>query len=112
MKHFNTVNGILSCGRSLEEVGVENWALSKKQALDALIKLEAHKIVVLGGDVYKIVNEIPQMTYDNWCCDPKKNESSENYLLRSLEESEKYISNYSFTGDGSKILFAIVCKNS
>ncbi|EAN8157777.1 hypothetical protein AUB46_21630, partial [Salmonella enterica subsp. enterica serovar Typhimurium var. 5-] len=46
------IDSILNIGISLESLGVKNWALNRKNALDVLHHFESLNICVLGGDVY------------------------------------------------------------
>lgn len=86
---------ILSCGMPLEEKGINNWALTRDQALKALNKFKNINIPVLGGDVGEIdSNGDFILNYDNWYCDRKANEGLEKYIVRSINESRKYINNY------------------
>jgi Immunity protein 40 len=39
-------------GRDLRQIGLDEIALSKQNAIDAIQSLERHQIAVLGGDVY------------------------------------------------------------
>lgn len=91
-------------GVSLECVGVKNWALERDNALQAIYKLEILGIPILGGDVYRMVDNMPQLTYDNWFCDKYDHELAPAFLERSLELARKYICSY-LTDDA---LFAIV----
>ncbi len=88
------VQSVLSIGKSLSEYGDNNWGLTKAQALEALDKLQELQIPVAGGDVYRIVNNRPEVTYDNWSCNHTKNETKKSYVLRSINEARNYIKNY------------------
>ena len=56
---------ILSQGLPLHQWGINNWALSKQQAMSAIDELEGIGIPILGGDVFRIANSVPAATYDN-----------------------------------------------
>jgi hypothetical protein len=69
------IDTVLSCGISLEHLGVRNWALRRDDALRAIYELQALGISILGGDVYQLVGEITEQTYDRWYCDQAPDES-------------------------------------
>lgn len=101
-------------------------AWKKIDALNLITLIMKDKIGILGGDVYKLSSpydsivkdkteilgeEVLKLSYtnleplgDNWSCIPKKNESSEEYYLRSKIESINYIEKYPLQED---ILFSI-----
>ena len=103
------VDSILGAdGRSLMDMGVNNWVLNRKDALIAIEKLKIQNIAVLGGDVYLLSNEAVESTYDGWHCEPEPLESHTSFILRSAAKATEYISNYIKESDN--ILFAIVPK--
>lgn len=91
------VDEILKQGYFLGKEGVNNWALSKQQALKALDELLIKKFSILGGDVYVSRNDMFRPTYDNWYCDFFPEESDEEYLWRSIEKAKLYIEKYGIT---------------
>ncbi|MDP3391861.1 MAG: Imm40 family immunity protein [Methylococcaceae bacterium] len=99
---------ILGVGRSLEDVGVRNWALSREAALAALIKFSEIGIAVLGGDVYSINDGVVESNYDNWYCNRDNHESNSAYVERSIAAARNYIENY--RAPEGTVLFAIVPK--
>lgn len=100
-------DAILKVGRSLEDVGVCNWALTKEEALMALDRLETEGIAILGGDVYEMQRESLQSNYDNWYCDREENESKSAFVSRSIAKAREYIINYNLNRD-KEYFFAIV----
>jgi hypothetical protein len=100
------IDSILSYGISLSCVGVKNWALERDNALRAVNELEALGFPVLGGDVYQLVDEFPEQTYDNWYCDQEPGELDYAFLKRSSEKARGYIGSCSMSG----ALFSIVPK--
>lgn len=103
------IDEILKVGKWLGESGINNWALTKSQALEALDKLLNLNIAVLGGDVYETRGDYIQPNYDNWYSDRQPGESKEDYLNRSIEESRTYIERYAVYVPG-KNYFGLVCK--
>lgn len=88
---------ILCSGISLHEYGVNNVAIPYADALEALSKLEAADIGVLGGDVYLRENGIMTVTYDNWFCDHLADEFLAQFVIRSVSIAKSYVSNYQNT---------------
>lgn len=97
---------ILSSGVSLEYLGIRNWALVRDDALRAICELGALGIPILGGDVYQLVDQVAEQTYDNWYCDQVPGESDSDFLNRSVNKAKSYIENYSIDG----ALFTVVPK--
>ena len=59
------IKSVVSCGISLHDLGINNQALNKDQALQAIDKFEELGVAVLGGDVYVMVDNIPESNNDN-----------------------------------------------
>lgn len=103
------IDEVLKVGKWLGDYGTNNWALTKSQALEALDKLLALNIAVLGGDVLEDTGENIRPNYDNWFSDRHKGESSDKYVIRSIEETRNYIEQYK-TYIPDKNYFVLVCK--
>jgi hypothetical protein len=101
------VDEILSCGHSLAELGINNWALDAVLAMGALQALRENNVPVLGGDVYAIRGGLIEVTYDNWYCDRSPSESDLEFVERSIRKASAYVEGYS-SRSGSDVLFAIV----
>ena len=102
------VDPILSTGRSLEDVGVSNWALNREDALAALTKFAEIGIAVLGGDVYSINGRFVESNCDNWYCNRNELESDSDFAKRSIGAARDYVMNYKALKGA--VLFAIVPK--
>ena len=100
------VDSVLAVGRSLEDVGIRNWALNRGDALAALSKLAEIGIAVLGGDVYSVNGRIVESNYDNWYCNRNEFESDLDFVERSIAAAKNYIANYQ-APEGA-VLFALV----
>ncbi|WP_313025151.1 Imm40 family immunity protein [Pseudomonas lopnurensis] len=100
------IDSILSCGISLDCVGIKNWALERDDALCAINELEALEVPILGGDVCQLIDGAIELTYDNWYCDQEPGELDSEFLKRSSDRARRYICNYSM----GKPLFVIVPK--
>ena len=90
-----------------------NKALNKQEALEALDLYYHLKVPVLGGDVFYLnhKNEIG-WTLDNWYFIKDEEESDDEFLKRSIEESASYIKNYTNNNfENCIFLFDIVYKN-
>ena len=103
----NQADSILSIGTPLFNIGIQNWALTKDQAFEAIEKLSIQNIAVLGGDVFEIKEVDLEMNYDNWYCVREEGESVAEYVNRSLKTAKQFISHY--TSHGIKeAFFALV----
>ena len=87
----NKIDEILKVGISLNDIGVNNWALTKSQALEVLNQFLLHQIPVLGGDVIENLGGEIQQKYDNWYCDKRSGESRIDFVKRSIEKAKSYI---------------------
>ena len=103
----NQIDIILGSGHPLNEIGVNNWALQKDEALNALIELAKIQVPILGGDVCELTNGVIQYNYDNWYCDKNLQETKLAFVLRSIAKAKQYIENYQ-SKYPDKIFFALV----
>ena len=101
------VDEIMAVGRSLEDVGIHNWALTREQAMGVLEQFESEGIGVLGGDVYELQCGVLQSNYGNWWCQKSVGESREDFVIRSIEKARSYIGEYRMDSN-VPFLFAIV----
>lgn len=100
------IDSVLSRGIFLDGFGVRNWALSRDKALRAIDELEDFGVAILGGDVYLVVGEIAEQTYDSWYCDQGLDEPESVFFKRSLDKARDYVCGYSVQGG----LFSLVPK--
>ena len=84
-------------GRPLDDVGSDETALRKPDALAAVACLCGTPIPILGGDVWKVADGRLR-TRDNWYAEQRADESQEEYVHRSHCESRDYISRYPEAG--------------
>ncbi len=80
-------------GIYLENIGINEYALTKKQALFILELCKKEKVGILGGDILELVNNEIKYTYSNWYCNRNENESELNFCFRSIDYAEQYIVN-------------------
>ena len=78
------IDEILSEGNTLESLGVNNWALSRKDAIYALTQLKKMGVGVLGGDVYLMKDDNFKPNYDNWFCEKTDLEIDSIFVERSI----------------------------
>jgi len=87
---------LVSRAISLDEIGVNEVAWKRDDALEVLKALSEQKCVILGGDVLVIKETGIEYTYDNWFSDKKVkplNDWSEKVRV-SAEIARKYINKY------------------
>lgn len=101
------IDDILKNGHSLIRIGVNNWALEKSEALDALDKFAELQVPVLGGDVCELIDGVIQYNYDNWYCEQIQGEPRLDFTIRSIQKAKDYIESYN-SKELDKIFFAFV----
>lgn len=95
MKAPTEYQRLIECkGISLRELGVDDVALNRKDAISAIELLQTSSIPILGGDVYNQSANHTDLAYANWHCEPTTNESHAQFAERSCIESKQYIANY------------------
>ena len=105
MKH-EIKEKIIEKSISLEKYGVNDLAWRREDAKNLIISIMSDEIGILGGNVCKFVSSRLEFLCDNWFSEKKKEESNEQYYLRSKVESLKYIENYPIQL-GEEIVFSI-----
>src|SRR5688572_4692784 len=103
----NEIDGILSQGVFLGAVGIENWALSYEEVLNALNQLLVLQIPILGGYVCELIDGVIQHNCDNWHCDKLPDELNVDFVNRSNKKAKEYIENY-MSKNNNKIFFVLV----
>ncbi|EDH9717851.1 hypothetical protein MYA82_004452 [Salmonella enterica subsp. enterica serovar Agona] len=84
----------MNIGISLESLGVKNWALNRKNALDVLHHFESLNICVLGGDVYILTDKGMEQNYDSWYFDIDKDIPKHENICFSIKKAIDYIEAY------------------
>lgn len=92
---------------NLSELGINDVAYPKYEALRMISRFEEQGIPVLGGDVFLLKDNIPSLTYDNWYCDKNPQELNQEYVIRSCKKAYEYVSTYK-SDDSNKVLFTLV----
>lgn len=98
---------ILKNSISLEKFGINDLAWAKKEAEDLIVSIMKDDIGILGGDVYIINAGRLDPLYDNWSCEVRMSESTEEYFSRSKAEALNYISKYPISPK-ENVVFAII----
>ena len=88
------IEEILKIGKPLFDVGINNWALTKSEAINVIEQLASLQVPILGGDVYQIINGTMQSNYDNWYCEPLPGETKSNFVERSKNKAKDFIMTY------------------
>lgn len=101
------IGEILKIGKSLFGDGINNWALSKDQALIAIAKLHSIGVPILGGDVYILKDKVFSANYDNWYCDQLPQEEQSVFLNRSIAKARHFIEVYK-SQEPEKTFFVLV----
>ena len=107
MNRLKQINELLKKGRSLQGVGINNWAFSKEDSLDILHRFEELQVSILGGDVCELINNSVQPNYDNWYCNKLSNETNIEFSKRSIKRAKDYIMSYN-ANNPNQIFFSFV----
>lgn len=81
-------------GVSLGQLGLEEVALRREDALRAIRVLKELSLPILGGDVYFEQQGSVHPAYANWYVDRKDNESRKAFADRSCVKAENYVADY------------------
>ena len=82
---------VLSIGDDLRKYGINNWALSKAQALLALEKLSAINKGLLGLDVMDMKGDKYEYSHENWSCELSEYGNLADFRKDSLLRAKRYI---------------------
>jgi hypothetical protein len=88
------VIAILNQGFSLEEIGIENWAFKKSDALIAINKLARIGVPVIKGDILELMDGSIEKNYDGWECEFQSGEPIIDFIKRSMYQAIDYIEDY------------------
>jgi hypothetical protein len=87
---------VISKGTYLKDkMGVNEWAFKRMDALDLVEIMKKFNMAILGGDVIRESNGKFEYAKDNWSNNRNIDESTDEFIKRSLQLSENYIKNYS-----------------
>ncbi len=99
-KYKNLPKDIIEAGISLEELGIYEMAWKIDEIKKIIELLRKEKVPVLGGDVYKIVDDKIESTYDSWFLN---NNGQFDFIEKSLDKSISYIEEYELINYGKNI---------
>lgn len=71
--------------------GTYGYAFPKEEALKIIEALKQNFYNILGGDVYTLDGDEISLTYENWFCSPKENETPQEFFLRSYEMAVSFV---------------------
>ena len=97
------IDYILQVGKSLENIGINNWGLTSEQFLVVIDQFLKNDIAILGGDIYVIRNDNIEPSYDNWHCNHETGERFSDFVQRSIKKARNYITNYKGINDNKLI---------
>ena len=81
-------------GRSLTAAGVNEVALRRADALDAIRWLREKGLPILGGDVWLERDGTLDLSYDNWYAESEPGESTRSSLEGTWTIAEEFITRY------------------
>lgn len=101
----NIPQDIVKCAISLEIIGINEYAWKKNEIIKILEILRKERIAVLGGDVYRIVDNKIEFTYDSWYLN---NDGDLDFVERSLDKAFSYVQEYEKANNRSKNIYVLV----
>ena len=94
--HSDTANAILSVGEPVRLHGRAGYALDLQQAREAMEKLRAAGLALLGGDQISVEREGEEsFLLSNWFVDPARAESYAQYAQRSVDAGLQFLTHHS-----------------
>lgn len=99
-------NFLVERGVPLTDIGVNDFGVKRGDAFLLCDLLQEASLLILGGDVYCLKEDVIEITYDNWFFCQYEDENYEDYKKRAFTESKIFIEKYlPVRGD---ILFNII----
>lgn len=102
-------NDIIEKAIPLETIGIKEYAWEYESALKAINYLLEKDIIILGGDVYRILNGSLGITYDSWFYNVDINKGTNLNSKDSCELAVSYINNY-YLNCGSGYCYSLIIK--
>lgn len=96
---------LASRAKALEELGLQEVAWTKADALELVAQLAGCQVAVLGGDVYNMSSGRVRPSYENWSCERRSGEGLRGYAERSQQEAVAFLRAYPELPD---VLFTLV----
>jgi hypothetical protein len=82
---------LASKGRELKGIGLNEFALSKLDAIDVVRSLEGSQMSVLGGDVYAENDGKLRPTCESWFCNQQPGENPFGFVQRSRQTALNFL---------------------
>lgn len=107
---MQTINSILpeeiwKSRISLENLGVKDTAWMFSEVIKVIDILKSNGYMILGGDVYKRVNDKIEATYDSWYINKSKVSVNE-----AMQKAESYIKVY-HERNGDNYVYSVIVAN-
>lgn len=103
---FLSTKGIL-----LSELGTQEYALDRQNAMSAIVIIEDLGIPILGGDVYLQSSEGIEISYENWSIERQPDESLDNYVFRSCVYTRDYIMRFSAQAEKLPLFVLVIASD-
>ena len=102
--------GVMDSAVDLSEIGCDELAWPRNEALEVAECLRSHDLAVLGGDVLEIKDGEPRHTYDNWYARERPVDMGwDEFVQATYDRTVDYISRYNETG--RRIVYVLVFKS-
>ncbi len=85
---------LTNLAQSLENIGISGMAWNLENPIKVINFLNENNYLILGGDVYKMIDGELNSTYDSWYFDKDKSKSSQELLHESRNRAIEYIKKY------------------
>ncbi|EEO2581605.1 hypothetical protein G6R46_000183 [Listeria monocytogenes] len=89
-----------------DSVGASEVAWHYSDIVQVINILTRNGYIILGGDVYQLVNDSIEVTYDNWYINAEKTEEG---IRFSEEKAKDYLESY-YERFGENFIYSIVYK--
>jgi hypothetical protein len=98
---------LYSSAKSLEHLGISELAWGWESVIKAIKFLCERNYVILGGDVYQLINGSLKSTYDSWYINKNEVKPNNNFVEESMNKAISYINLY-HEKNGTGFYYSIV----
>lgn len=98
---------LIDLAKTLEHLKISELAWDFENAIKVIDFLNQNNCAILGGDVYKIVDENLDSTYDSWYFNRNEAKSNQDFLHGSMIRAITYISKY-HENNGNEYYYSII----
>lgn len=95
-------------GRDLKGIGLNEVALAKPDAIEAVRSLEGRQVAILGGDVYYENEGKIRSAHENWFCNRNPNESTADFAKRSQKIASDFLRRHKVGAETSHLYVLVV----